>query len=137
MTIVTAQRICPRCRTANAAEATVCRGCGTNINQSLAVSRLGGLSLPVITRREVGATAAVAAAALALRLARRVVRAWLAQSATPAAVTSITRQAKPPAVTVVRKTWWHVSRSDGASEWGSQQDTWEIEPPPVQTSRRT
>ncbi len=137
MTIVPAQRICPRCRAANAAEATVCRGCGVNINQSLAVSRLGGLTLPVITRREVGATAAVAATALALRLARRVVRVWLARPGASAAVTSITQEAKPPAITVVRKTWWHVSRSDGASEWGSQQDTWEIEAPPAQTGRET
>ena len=131
MTIMSVQRICPRCRAANAAEATICRACGANINDKLAVTRFGGLALPAITRREGGATVAVATAALALRLAQRLLgnrltRPGPAPVSSPA--TALSAEQKAPGVTVVRRTWWHVSRSDGSSHWGSQQDTWEIEP---------
>jgi len=131
MTILPIQRICPRCRAANAAEATICRACGANINDRLVVTRLAGVTLPAITRREVGATLAMTAAAVALRLGRRWLAAWRGQRETPAASPSQIIPASEPksaGFTVTRKTWWHVSDSDGSSQWGSQQDTWDIEP---------
>ena len=96
-----------------------------------AVARLGGLPLPAIPRREVGATVAVATAALALRLAQRLLgnrltRPGPAPVSSPA--TALSAEQKAPRVTGVRRTWWHVRRSDGSSHWGSQQDTWEIDP---------
>ena len=109
MTILPVHRICPRCQASNAAEATICRVCGTNINDRLAV----------------------AAAAVALRIGRRLVAAWWAKRRAPAAsgseVIPVSDQ-RLSGFKVTRKTWWHISSSDGSSQWGSQQDTWDIEP---------
>ncbi len=131
MTILPVHRICPRCQASNAAEATICRACGANINERLAVTRTAAITLPAITRREVGTTVAVAAAAVALRMGQRWVAAWRARRSAPAApsseVVSFTAPSAP-GFRVTRKTWWHVSGSDGRSQWGSQQDTWDIEP---------
>ena len=131
MTILPVHRICPRCQASNASEATICRACGANINERLAVTRAAAISLPAITRREVGTTVAVAAAAVALRIGRRLVAAWWAKRRAPAAsgseVIPVSDQ-RLSGFKVTRKTWWHISSSDGSSQWGSQQDTWDIEP---------
>ncbi len=137
MTLSSVRRLCPRCQAANELEATCCRACGARLDRQLVVRQVAGVTLPAIGRREVGATVALTAAAVAMQMGRRWLWRWLSgRRTTPAAaptsnraVATASAPASAPAVVITRRTWWHISRSDGASQWGSQQDTWQIESP--------
>jgi hypothetical protein len=84
------KRLCPVCGAANALELELCRDCGAELRSILPVS--SGERLPV-PWKEVGASLAVGAGALALRVGLRLAQRYLEKKATLSMQPSVRRSA--------------------------------------------
>jgi hypothetical protein len=135
------KRICPVCSTANPLEAERCCECGADIERNLPAIRESKLPVPW---KEVGASLALGATALAVRAGVHLLRGLLQErgaralplSRLPSRLRQLKRRiprrdqdhkapVPRPQVRVWGRRVWGFWRSDGASQWEAEEFYWE------------